>query len=278
MPTPPIVVRSLDRDRYLADLFAPAAARPHLFALHAFNAEVARVRDAVSEPMPGEIRLQWWRDAIRGDGGGNPVATALVETIGRFHLPLAAFDNLIEARSFDLYDDLMPSLNSLEGYAGDTSSALIQLAAIVLAEGRDPGTADVAGHAGVAYALTGLLRALPLHASRRQCFLPADRMERLGVDIEEMFAGKSSPALLTLLAELRAAARRHLVAARAGIAGLAPELLPAFLPVALVAPYLDRMDRSGYDPFRTPVEIAPWRRQWLLWRAARTGLGAPASS
>ena len=84
----------LDRDRYLADLFAPARGAPHLFALHAFNAEVARVRDAVSEPTLGEIRLQWWRDAIAsGDGGGNPVAAALIETIATLRrCRSAAFD------------------------------------------------------------------------------------------------------------------------------------------------------------------------------------------
>ena len=53
-----------DRDRYLADLFAPEAARPHLFALHAFNARLRGSATASSEPTLGEIRLQWWRDAL----------------------------------------------------------------------------------------------------------------------------------------------------------------------------------------------------------------------
>ena len=58
------VLRDHDRDRYLADLFIPAEIRPHAHALHAFSFEIARVRDVVSEPMPGELRHQWWRDAI----------------------------------------------------------------------------------------------------------------------------------------------------------------------------------------------------------------------
>ena len=151
------IVRTVDRDRYLADLFAPSAARPHLFALHAFNSEVARIRDSVSLPVLGEIRLQWWHDALHGDPAGHPLATALKATIAAFRLPLEAFDNLLEARKFDLYDDPMPSLNDLEGYAGETSSALMQLAAIILAGGNDPGTTELSGHGGVAYALAGLL-------------------------------------------------------------------------------------------------------------------------
>jgi phytoene synthase len=263
------IVRTNDRDRYLADLFAPEPARRHLFALHAFNSEVARVRDAVSEPGLGEIRLQFWRDALHAEGGGHPIGQALVETIGTFNLPFDAFDNLVEARRFDLYDDPMPSLNDLEGYAGETSSSLIQLAAIILAGGGDPGTAEIAGHAGVAYALTGLMRALPMHAARGQSYLPADLLRSHGVDQQAVFARKASPALLAALAELRSVARRHVGTVRDLIAEVDPAVLPAFLPVALVGPQLDRMDRADFDPFAATGDLSQLRRQWILWRAAR---------
>jgi phytoene synthase len=268
------IVRDRDRDRYLADLFAPAGARRHLLALHAFNAEVARIRDVASEPALGEMRLQFWRDALHGDSGGHPVADAFRKTIAEFSLPARAFDNLLDARVFDLYDDPMPSLNDLEGYAGDTSSGLMQLGAMILAGGDDPGTAELAGHAGVAYALTGLMRALPIHAGRQQCYLPADLVARHGVDLDTVFAGSATPGLATLLAELRAVARRHLADARHHLGGLAPALLPAFLPLALVEPHLRRMEAPGFDPLRMSAEMAPWRRQWQIWRAARKGLMA----
>jgi phytoene synthase len=266
------IVRERDRDRFLADLFAPEAARPHLFALHAFNAEVARVRDAVHEPMAGEIRLQWWRDAILNlEPAGHPVAEALVATIRDASLPLDAFDRLLTARVFDLYDDPMGPLSELEGYLGDTSSALIQLAAIVLAGGTDPGTADAAGHAGVAYGLTGLMRALPVTASRRQLFLPADILARHGAEPEAIFAGEATAPLKAALGETIAAARDHLAKARAALAAADTRVLPAFLPVALAEPYLDLMARQDFDPFRMPADVPQWRRQWRLWRAARAG-------
>jgi phytoene synthase len=262
-------VRLQDRDRYLADLFAPRGAREHLFALHAFNVEISRVRDVVSDPTLGEIRLQWWRDAIvSGAAGGHPIARALIETIRRFGLPTSALHRLLDARVFDLYDDPMPSLNDLEGYAGDTASALIQLAAIVLADGKDPGTAEAAGHAGVAYALTGLMRSLPRNAARGQTFLPNNMLMVRGIDGASLAAGEATPELRSLLADLRTIARQHLVAAEAEIADFAPVLKAAFLPLALVRPYLDRMDRDDYEPF-VGVEFPAWRRQWIIWRAAR---------
>ncbi len=262
-------VRELDRDRYIADLFAPAAQRKHLFALHAFSAEVARIRDTVSDPVLGEIRLQWWRDALIAGGGGHPVASALIETIRTFALPIAGFEGVIDARVFDLYDDQMPTRRDLEGYAGETASALIQLAAIVLAGGHDPRVASAAGHAGVAYAVTGLMRALPIHAARGQCYLPADIGAAHGFDRDTLARGKATPELLAVLAELRRIARDHLATAMPEIAALPPGLKPAFLPAALVGPVLDRMDRPDYDPFSGRVELSPLRRQWLLWRAAR---------
>jgi phytoene synthase len=267
------LVRERDPDRYLCDLFAPEPGRRHLFALHAFNAEVARIRDVISEPMPGEIRLQWWRDAlVSGEGAGHPVATALNATIKEASLPLSAFDNLLKARVFDLYDDPMPDLNDLEGYAGETSSVLMQLGAMVLAGGRDTAVADIAGHGGVAYALCGLMLSLPRAASRGQMFLPADLMAAHGVVAADIFAGREKPALASLLAELRAVTRRHLAAVASQAKSVPPELLPAFLPVALVEPRLRLMERPDYRPLSQIRDIAPWRRQWILWRAARRGL------
>jgi len=267
------IVRQRDPDRYLSDLFAPEPARRHLFALHAFNAEVARIRDVISEPMPGEIRLQWWRDAlVSGDGAGHPVATALNATIKEASLPLSAFDNFLRARVFDLYDDPMPGLNDLEGYAGETSSVLIQLGSMVLAGGRDTAVADIAGHGGVAYALCGLMLSLPRHASRGQMFLPGDLVAAHGVAASDLFAGREKPALFALLAELRAITRRHLAAVTSQAKSLPPALLPAFLPVALVEPRLRLMERPSYRPLSQMRDFAPWRRQWILWRAARRGL------
>src|SRR5215470_18187993 len=130
------IVRDTDKDRFLATLYAPANRRGPLFALYAFNAEVARVREAIREPMAGEIRLQWWRDALERPGSGevraNPVASALLDTVVRFRLPVAALVELLDARAFDLRNDPMPTIDALEAYAGLTSSALIDLAVRIL--------------------------------------------------------------------------------------------------------------------------------------------------
>ncbi|QCI68736.1 phytoene/squalene synthase family protein [Phreatobacter stygius] len=273
------LVRTADKDRWLASLFVPAPLRADLMALYAFNIEVAGVRERVSAPLPGEVRLQWWRDVFdgeaRGDVSGHPVAAALAQVIARRHLPAKPLIDLIDARVFDLYDDAMPSVADLEGYCGETSSALMQLAALVLADGRDPGTADIAGHAGVAYALTGLIRAFPLHAARGQIFVPADILARNGAQRDDILSGRSSDGISRALEDLRELARRHVAAAEALQGQVAVEVAAAFLPMALCRLYLDRMDQFIKAPFANQVEAPQWRRQWLLWRAARRARFGP---
>lgn len=261
------LVRTTDRDRYVATLFAPAEHRGAFYALYAFNAEVARVRDVAREPLPGEIRLQWWSDVLRGERGGeahaNPVAAALLTSIAQYRLPPHKLSDLVEARRFDVYDEPMTSLIELETYASKTSSALFALAAQILS-----GTvADAAAEsAGQAYAIAGLLRALPQHAARRQLYLPLELLDQHAVKTVDIYAGRTSFALNAAAAELREVARRHLAAARERLPVLPREALPAFLPLALVGPALDRLERSDA---LAPAELSPWRRQWLIWRAAR---------
>jgi phytoene synthase len=269
------LVRAGDPDRYFATLFAPADKRPHLFALYAFSLEVARVREAVSEALTGEIRLQWWRDTLQGEARGdvraNPVAAALDATIVAFRLPRQALVDVIDARVFDLYDDPMPTLTDLEGYCGETSSALIRLASLILADGADQGGADAAGHGGVAYAIAGLLRAFPWHARQGRVYVPTAVLDAHGVAREDLLAGRGGEGLARALSDMRGVARRHLDAARAGMAAVPPRIAPAFLPLALVPAYLNVMDGPGYDPLQTVVDVPQWRKLWTLWRAARRG-------
>jgi 15-cis-phytoene synthase len=273
------VVRRLDRDRYCAALFAPASERKHLFALLAFNAEIARVRDIVSDPLPGEIRLQWWRDLlsgeVRGDAGAHPIALALLTTIEQKRLPTKPLVDLIEARAFDLYDDPMPTWLDLEGYCGETSSALVQLSAMILDRSAAPLAADAAGHGGLAFALTGLLRSLPWHSARGQVYIPNELLASKGLTRADLAGGMDGPALRDVLAACRARARLHLAATRSTIGSVCRPLAPAFLHLALVEPYLAQMEKPDYQPFRSVIALGEWRRLRLVWQQNRKARLAP---
>lgn len=262
-----------DPDRWLAALWAPADRRRHLHALYAFSGEIARIRDLVSDPLPGEVRARWWADMLAGrrgsEGEGHPVAAALLDTVRRFDLPLEPLDRLIDARIFDLYDDPMPSLAELDAYCDDTVSSLFGLGCRLLGgHCEEPDVAAAIRAAGRAWGVTGLIRALPFHVSRGQLFLPVDLLAAHGGDPADVLAGRCTPALRTTLAALRAHARDAVAETRRHIARVPITAAPVFLPVTLVEPMLDRMEKPGWEPFRHPVELPPWRRHWRMWRSA----------
>ena len=242
-------------------------------ALYAFDAELLRVRDIVSDPLPGEVRLQWWRDLVdgeaRGGADGNPVAAELERAVTRYSLPRGALASLVEARVQDLYDDAPPSLADLEGRFGETASTLLRLATLILADGGDAGTPDAAGHGGVARGLARLLATLPHEIRRGRLDIPHVLLERHGLERGAILDGGHPAGAQAVILDLVAEGRRHLALAEDLIRTMPATVRPAFLPLALVGPLLDRVAAAGADAFRQPIEIPQWRRQWALWRASR---------
>jgi 15-cis-phytoene synthase len=267
------LLRRDDPDRWLVCLFLPAESRHHVHALYAFSHEVAGVGTRVSEALLGEIRFQWWREAIIGEREGetaaHPIAAALVDTIGACHLPHDPLLSLIDARLFDLHDEPMPSFKALEAYAKATASSLFRLAGLIVAGQESDELAAAAEHAGIAYAITGLLRALPWHQSRGRIYLPVDILAAHGMTEDELRAGKTTPALLAALADLRQRVRDHVQKFDAVSRALDAETGAVFLPVRLCEGYVRHMEKPGYDPLHSMIDVPQWRRQWTLWRAAR---------
>jgi phytoene synthase len=246
--------------------------RRGLLALYAFNVEISRVRDTVSQALPGEIRLQWWRDMLEGAGHGgvegNPVAAELLRAISQWELPVEPLSRLIDEHAFDLYNDPMPTLAALEGYANDTSAALFALAAGIMGPPSEA-TDHLARHAGLAEGFTQVIAALPRDAARRQLFLPLQFLEASGSGEGEVFAGKQTPQMRAALDQLVGEARRHLQTAFALLADVPRPIRPVFLPLALVRHELARMSRADSDPF-VPHVPSRLRTLWTLWRAARS--------
>lgn len=266
-------LRDTDRDRYLACLLAPEEKRPALAALYAFNAELARVRDIVHEPLPGEVRMQYWRDLLEGQSHGsseaNPLASELLTAIEEYRLPRQTLINMIDARIFDLYDDPMESRSSLEGYAGETASALIQLVSLVLSADEAKRSADAAGHAGVAQAIAGLLLLMPLNRHRGQVYLPLEILSATGLDRDSFLAGEDKPRISAAVEAFAGLGREHLAKARA--AGAIPQaVFPAFLPVTLAEPVLQKAQKLGADIFDRSLVLPQWRRQLRMAIASIT--------
>lgn len=263
------LVRKADRNRYLAALFAPADRRGALFSLYAFDIEISRLRDVTHEPMPGEIRLQWWREVLEGARAGeaaaNPLAASLLATLARHHLTPGKLTDLVEAHRFDIYDDPMPTLAALQSYASNTAGAIFDYATRVLGEASE----EIAIEAGQAQTIADVIALLPRHAARHQMFLPLDMLQQYGCGPDDVFSMQASPELRAVLAEFRLRARRHLKRIAKLSADIPEKIWPAFVSLAPLRPWLSVMESTAYQPFRPP-ELPAWRAQWRIWRAAKS--------
>jgi phytoene synthase len=243
-----------------------------MLAIYAFNVEISRVRDQVSQPLPGQMRLQWWTDLLAGrdHGGieGNPVASELLWTIRTWRLPVERLAQLIIEHEFDLYNDPMPSLSALEGYANDTASTLFACCARILVRPLEA-IDHVARHAGLAYGMIDVINKLPQDTARRQLFLPQQFLQQHGSSAEEVFAGKQTPQNRAAVDQLVEEASKQLKTALTLLREMPVEVHPAFLPLALVRRDIKRMQRRDNDPF-VLRRMPRFRMLWALWRASRS--------
>ena len=264
-------LRETDRDRYLCLLLTPEHKRGHIAALYAFNSELAQIRDRITEPAAGEVRLAWWEDVIDGifidQTVDAPVAQGLARAIEAGDLPRHTLKAMLDARRFDLFDDPMPDLNSLEGYLGETSSALIQMSALVLAGDHGLECAEISGLSGVALGLTGILRSLPMHRSRGQCYLPSDMLAKNDMTPAHFLAGRDGAGMELVLLQLCKHAEKRLNEARAEISRVPDEAMSAYLPVALVPGYLGKLMKARQQILSKPVSSPQWMRQLRLLNA-----------
>lgn len=263
-------LRRDDPDRFYTALLAPPALRPRLFALYAFNQEVARTRERVSEPMLGQIRLQWWREALAearaGTPRAHPVAGALAGWFRDAPPAGADLDSLIDARERDLEDAPFATVAGLMEYVDGTGGALLR-AGLAALEVDSVAARTAASHAGRAYALAGLLRAVPFHGAAGRVMLPAELLAAAGIDDPRGLAGDRDPGRIrTVVARAAGLATAEVRAARA-VRDVPGAARPVLLHLSLAELYLGRLRAAGHDlanPGLDPgngVRIAR-----LLWR------------
>jgi 15-cis-phytoene synthase len=276
------IVRAYDYDRYISALLAPAARRADLMLLYAFDAELARIPATVSEPMLGEIRLQWWRDALAPlltDAGrttpslartGHPLADEFVELARARKLPGGLIHGLIDARSTDLSDTPLRDEGELLSHLAKTDGAILTLAARLLTTTPPPDLDRVTVSAGRAIGLVRLARRLASGHPHAETLVPLTvwPLDERHTHADDPTAdARFAAARRKAMQDLAALAQDAALSARAELSRLPPELRPAFLPLALVPRYVTHMRRVSEAPALERHDINPLVRLWTLWRA-----------
>lgn len=272
-------LREGDRPRYLCSLFAAETDRPGLLALYNFNLETARIRDTVSGPAVGRLRMKWWHDAVgrlrAGTPPNHPVMTALHDAVRRHGLDPAALSALVEARAADLSPARPDDLAGLFARIDARTGAVGRMSVAVLAADVPPAAVRASDLVCRAWALSGLLRALPARGARGWRDLPRDRLAAAGLPPDGLaglrYGAPSPDGVAALVAGLAAAAAAALAEARSLSPDCPGSVAPALLPARFADDNLARLAKCGYDPaLAPPGPFAPGPGALLgLWWAAR---------
>lgn len=249
-------VRAQDPDRYLLSLFVPVKYRAALHALFAFNYEVAKTREVVSETQLGLIRLQWWRERIGEiyDGNAAPeheVLQGLESAIEKHDLTQEYFETLIYAREFDLEDVLPSHVDGVIHYTDYTNAPLLRLVCQVMG---DDAEADEIYPIAVNYGLIGVIRSVPFLGNQRRCLLPEDLMEKYGVKPSKLYEGKDLDGVPNIVETLC----EHIVS------DIRPanKFLRAMQTLSMI--YLKQIRRADYDPFSSKAAAPPAFKEFRI--------------
>lgn len=251
-------VKNNDYYRYICCLFTPEILRVRLFTLYAFNNEIAKIKELVSEPMPGLIRLTWWREAIDEIYNNKPprnheVVKSLYELIKTTDLPRSFLEKIIDARETDL--EFLPpnNLEDLKKYLDGTSVALLHASLHVIGVNKQPAR-DAANYIGIAYALIGIMRRAKWDAAKKHVMFPMDMLEKQGINMYDIAEGLNLDKTKVIVKQLCDKVEVNLRHAKALHKDLPKKALPIYLHSIIASCFLRRIIKNDYDLFNTDLE------------------------
>jgi 15-cis-phytoene synthase len=268
------LARSSARDQWLGALYARGGARDSLMALASFDAEIRHAVVRARDPNLAALRLSWWRGVISGErpeeAAGNPVALALGAAIDAHSLPRAWLEAMLDSRLQEIAPQDDFNLAAFRAFAEESEGARLRLAAWIAAGGKDLDEEDAYAPASMALALTRMLGQLPFKAGAAPTLFPADVAARHEASGRDFDARDVNRGVIAACTELRTLARAELAEAERRLKASRPAILPAFVPLGALRVDLDRLDRNAEHPFDPAGEVSALRRQWAIWRWART--------
>ncbi|KAI0260219.1 isoprenoid synthase domain-containing protein [Gloeopeniophorella convolvens] len=268
-------VQKHDYESYLVGQLYPADKRKGYFAIKAFYDELATIPDTVSNNLVGEMRMQFWRDAVKGFADGrpphHPIALALYDTSRSANLSPYHLKRIIDARTQELKGSSHLTMDSLIAHAESTASTHYYLLLSLLGQSSDT-VSHAASHLGAAHCISTLLRALPYHASKGRMVIPAEVTAKHGVSQEEVFRkGPGAAGIDDAVFAFASTANDHIVTAREMFkdgGGKVPRAaMPVFGAGVPIASFLERLEVANFDVFHPSLRLRSWKLPWRVWRS-----------
>ncbi|XP_067887658.1 NADH dehydrogenase (ubiquinone) complex I, assembly factor 6 [Heterodontus francisci] len=251
------LVRNRDYEGFLSSLLLPPEFHSSVFALRAFNVELAQVQDFVSQKTIGLMRMQFWKQLIEDIYSDNPphqpIAIELWKAVRKHKLTKRWFQRIIDEREKNLNEKAYKNIQELESYAENAQSSFIYLMLEVLGV-KDIHADHAASHIGKAQGIVTCLRATPYHCMQRKVYLPLDICLLHGVSQEDFIRGNREKNVRDVVFDVASQAHVHLEHARTFSKNVPSKACPAFLQTVVLDDYLDRIRKVDFDVFHPSLQ------------------------
>ncbi|KAL0083754.1 Squalene/phytoene synthase [Phycomyces blakesleeanus] len=265
-------VRQGDYEAYLAVSFFPSHLRDTQLAIRAFNVEIASIRENVSNPTIGKMRMQFWKDTIdnvyKGKPPQQPIALALAESLKHTQLSSMWFKRIITERTTNLDDHQFMTIQDMETYSENTATSVLylQLESLGL---RDVQADHAISHMGKMMGITTFLRSFPFHLGQKRSVLPAQITAKYGISQEDLFRQGQVEGLEDAIFEVATAANDQLLTARSMLETVPQQAFPVLLAAVPYIKYLEKLEKANFNVFDPSLQRKDWKLPLSLWNAYR---------
>ncbi len=260
------MVRNSDHDRWLCALFVGADKREAVFSLLAFNSEIAKIRETVSEPILGDIRLKWWDEALdkiyNGEMPAHPVAISLAPVINAYDLRRELFKEVLLGRTQDLSEEPPATYNNLQKYADQTGGALQ-----ILLSSVNGGDEIKSRELGTCWALLGMIRAIPFHFQNGMVLVPQEMLARYHLTQHNFVLPENNAGLTELVKELAESVEERIQ----NLSEIKTFHYSEKALLVLAHMYLNELKMRNYDLHGGEWAIPSWKRSLRLWAGSFVG-------
>ncbi|KAG1446365.1 hypothetical protein G6F56_009594 [Rhizopus delemar] len=267
------LTRQRDYDGYLCVPFYPSHLRNTQFAIRAFNVELASIRENVSKPEIGKMRMQFWKDTLdktyAGEPPKQPIALALAEALKTSKLSAIWMKRIINERLSNLDDHQFMTVKDMEDYSENTHSSLLYLQLESLGI-KDVNADHAISHLGKMIGIATFLRALPFHVSQKRLVLPAEITAKYNVSQENIFRGQVD-GLDDVVYDVATAAYDQLLTARSLLSSIPSDAFPALLSAVPYIKYLENLEKVNFNPFDPLLQKKDWKMPLILWKSYKSG-------
>ncbi|XP_028392334.1 NADH dehydrogenase (ubiquinone) complex I, assembly factor 6-like [Dendronephthya gigantea] len=268
------LVRQYDFENYLCCLLVNKQRRPAIFAIRAFNVEIAKICDSTTVETIGKMKIQFWRDTLdsiftKGNCPDHPVSKMLQNAVEDYNLSKHWFTRILDGREENLHDNPFSNIEDLENYAEKTISSILYLTLEGLGV-KDTNADHCASHLGKAIGIVTLLRSTLYHAKSRRVLWPSDVLIQQQLSQEDVLRGKNLPAIKEATYQLASRAHVHLNKARALSSGVPKLGFRSFLPAVSCNSFLESLQQADFEIFDSKLQqrnnLLPILLLRAMWR------------